>query len=251
MSSRHIANELFKPSTEKSAEALAAAAEASGLAKKVRDRSTEQAIDKPTQTFGRRRNNSASSAVQEKVTSNSHALVGENQNLVPLTFAIVGSSNLTGSCRSQDTGESAHHGTKPNGSNDPSEEIKLSFTPERRDPKPSCMDLWGVSLQAKTHSRALKQNSAIQPTLDSGHPAVKTVVGGPNSISATTSPKLSFASGNPSRFYRTLRLACVYLETINLLSSKKAWRLFEWCDFSWTPEIIRYVNLYTVHTEVS
>ena len=235
MSSRHTAEESFRASTDKSAEALAAAAEASKLAKKVRDRSTEQAIDKPTQNFGRRRNNSTSPAAKEKYTSYRQDLVGENQYLLPLTLATDGTSNVMSSCRSQDAGEGELIDAEP--VSDP----KSNSTLKAGDSKSSYMDIWDSSLQSENHFRESKQSSAMHPILQSAH----------SSVPSTASPKSFVALQNPGRFYRIMQPICGYMETVNILSSKKAWRLFEWCDFSWTPEIIRYVSLYIVDSELS
>lgn len=165
-------------STDKLAEALAAAAETSELAKRVRDRSTEQAIDKPTQDFGRKRSSSVSSMAQEKATMDRHESGGGPLDLRPLTPA-----NLSSSSHDQDT----------DGSN-------------------------GTTLQSA-------DRFSQQSTMDSA--------------SLSNALKSPFEDPAPGRFYRVLRPICMLLEKLDFKISRKAWRLFEICDWSWIPNTIR------------
>ena len=162
-------------------------------------------------------------------------MVGENQYLLPLTLATDGTSNVMSSCRSQDAGEGELIDAEP--VSDP----KSNSTLKAGDSKSSYMDIWDSSLQSENHFRESKQSSAMHPILQSAH----------SSVPSTASPKSFVALQNPGRFYRIMQPMCGYMEPVNILSSKKAWRLFEWCDFSWTPEIIRYVSLYIVDSELS
>lgn len=151
--------------TERSAEALAAAAAASNLARKVRDKSTEQAIDKPTQEFDRKRSNSGTLAVQEK-----------------------------GMAASQEP------------------------TDGSEDLRPSTM------------------NPRLLPSQMSQ-----------NAATASAVPKLPFVLPESGRFFEIARPICEYLNVANVKISQKAFRLFEWCDLTWTPDIIRYVTLRTLY----
>jgi hypothetical protein len=87
-------------------QALADAAANSSLAQKLKDRPLEQAIDKPTQEFRRKRNSSAGSMTGQKPAEGRHDSAGLPADLRPLTAATDAVQESSGSSPDRDVGDS-------------------------------------------------------------------------------------------------------------------------------------------------
>jgi hypothetical protein len=86
-------------------QALADAAANSSLAQKLKDRPLEQAIDKPTQEFKRKRNSSAGSMAGKKPAEGRHDSAGLPAELGPLTTATDAAREPRGSSPERDVGD--------------------------------------------------------------------------------------------------------------------------------------------------
>ena len=222
----------------KSAEDLAAAAEASRLAEKVKGRTTEQAIDKPTQDFARKRGSSVSDTMADKFTTGRHDSAGGSAE--PRAKSPANATN-------SDSPTFSNHGE--DGDIDPP---KVSFDDPIYTSKvsgayvqlpkldseyalPDAVD--GTAGQSSAHS----DKTSPQASLNfQEKPGAQSVVQDETTLPGNfASP---FAHAQPGSFYRALERISGRLQWFNVVTTEKAWRLLEICDIYWTPNVIRYVG---------
>ncbi|KAJ4356193.1 uncharacterized protein N0V89_004223 [Didymosphaeria variabile] len=237
--------------SEEKPHSVADASANTALAQKIKDKDPEQAIDKPTQEFRKKRTSSASSTPSQKPVDDRHDLAGPLPDLRPLTPAI-------GTVRKDSPGSSRERDVKDGEEVNPEPDVQPGIQLRKaifdgkervteRDARLSDVDPEQITLgrpqdsQPKTLSQELATDGAKRPPLyePENRPEQPTDQAQKRQPLPANNVASPFDDRKPDWLYRKALPICVRIERYNPVLLKKALRLFEICDFASTPDVIR------------
>lgn len=238
------------PTSEVTPEALADAAAKSPLAQKLKDKEPELVIDKPTKEFRRKRNSSASSTPSLKPADERHDSAGLPADLRPLTAA--GAAG-TGPASGSEEGDGNEREVGSGGERAAPLDVRFRKESIFQARKGSGVEGGdgdgGVGSVGPREAVDTRMSGSPAEDGRSDHSPLapqpgdrgegRTTNGGQCDTlrSDLTSP---FDAQKPHRYFSQLLPICTSMERLDFLISRKAWRLFEVCDFSITPDKIRF-----------